>query len=310
MDSIEFKRRLLETGLLRKATNGWYRCQTCPYCGDTKWHMYLFVDIGRDSPVGYNCFKCHQKGLLKQDWLDYFGINLKVPYVKGRRRMQPNSTTEMIDDLIDPEKHSETIALGKEYIERRLGVIPTFNDLKAFQLVGDPAWYVRSYLDNDTWGLKDRIWFRMHNGGIAGRALSDNTSLRWRKRTPPNVVGGLYTVKCPVNTEQMINVCVCEGVVDAIGLYYHNFLQNAVYIACMGSDYVKGVSHALDMGVFGDSVCINVFKDSDVNRVVLPKSHTQLFRSVTVYRNSMAKDFGVKKEQIDLEKESYKECVR
>lgn len=302
MDILEFKRRLLDTGLFKKATNGWYSTKTCPYCGDMKNHMYVYIDPGSENPIGYNCFKCHSKGLMKQDFLDYYGIQMKVPYVKGRNRLQQNSPTEMIGDLIDPEKHAGTIMMCQEYFERRLGVVPSISDLKAFQLIGDPESFVRSYLGGESWGLKDRLWFLMSNGGMAGRSIDDNVSLRWRKRTRNDVKGGLYSIKSPIATDKPIIVCICEGVLDAIGLYYHCDIPNAAYIACMGSDYVNGVKYAIDMGVFGDSVTVHIYKDSDVNFVTIPKMYSQLFKSVSVYRNSMAKDFGVKQDMIELEK--------
>lgn len=304
MDIIEFKRRLLDTGLFMKTSgDGQYRCVTCPFCGDTKKHMYVKIVQGTDDPVVYRCFKCNSQGLMKQDWLDYFGIDLKIPPIKGRRRIQPNSTAEMIADLVDPEKHASMIEVAKEYINFRIGVIPTLNDLKAFQLIGDPFGYVQAYLGGDNWGLKDRVWFRMHNGSMAGRALNDDVSPRWRKRGGGSVPsGGLYVIKTPVNTEQTINICICEGVMDAIGLYYHNFLPNALYIACMGSDYGAGLRHALSMGVFGDSVCINIFRDSDVNLIQVSRYEARMFKSIVCYKNAIGKDFGVKKELIELEK--------
>ena len=302
MDILEFKRRLLDTGLFKKATNGWYSTKTCPYCGDMKNHMYVYIDPGSQNPIGYNCFKCHSKGLMKQDFLDYYGIQMKVPYVKGRNRLQQNSPTEMIGDLIDPDKHAGTIMMCQEYFERRLGVIPSMSDLKAFQLIGDPESFVRSYLGGDSWGLKDRLWFLMSNGGMAGRSIDDNVSLRWRKRTRNDVKGGIYSIKSPIATDKPIIVCICEGVMDAIGLYYHCDIQNAAYIACMGSDYVNGVKYAIDMGVFGDSVTVHIYKDSDVKFVTIPKMYSQLFKSTSVYRNSIGKDFGVKQDMIELEK--------
>ena len=142
----------------------------------------------------------------------------------------------------------------------------------------------------------------MNNGGIAGRSIDDNVSLRWRKRTREDMKGGVYTIKSPIATDKPIVVCIAEGILDAIGLFYHCDIPNAAYIACMGSDYVNGIKHAIDMGVFGDSVSVHIYKDSDVNFVKIPKMYSQLFKSVSVYRNSMAKDFGVKKELIELEK--------
>ena len=303
MDIYEFKQQLISTGLFKKVSgDGQYKCQTCPYCGDTKYHMYVKIKPGSDDPVLYKCFKCNSSGLLKQDWLDYFGIEMKVPPIKGRKRIRPNSSVDLNEPILDPVKDRGMIEMCREYFMKRLGVEPTMDELKAFQLIGNPFDYVKSYLGGDMWGLKDRLWFRMNNGCIAGRAVDDNVSLRWRKRSPAGMSAGLYSIKFPVDTCKPIIICICEGVLDAIGLYYHVSIPNAVYVACMGSDYAAGMRYAIDMGVFGDSVSVHIYKDADVNRVSVPMSYKRLFKSVNVYHNNLAKDYGVKRELIEIEK--------
>lgn len=305
----EFKRKLLDTGLFRKVSGkGQYRCQTCPYCGDMKNHMYVKIDQDSDEPVVYKCFKCAAAGILNQEWLDYFDITgIQLPKIKGLRRIQSSGVSTIIPELIDFDKDAEAIQIASAYIQKRVGVMPSKNDLKAFQVVGNVTNYVTAYLGGDMRGLKDRVWFRMANGNIAGRAIDDKNEFRWRKRnrtTGSDVVNcsGAYIIKNQVDQYEPINICICEGVFDAIGLYYHSGVRNAVFIACMGMDYQAGMKYALNMGIFGDSVNIRIFKDSNIDVVRLNPRWRNMFKNITVYHNSIGKDYGVPADQIEIER--------
>ena len=56
---LKYKEELLNTGLFRRVSEGQYVCKTCPFCGDTKSHMYVLIKLNDDTPVLYNCFKCN-----------------------------------------------------------------------------------------------------------------------------------------------------------------------------------------------------------------------------------------------------------
>ena len=113
---------------------------------------------------------------------------------------------------------------------------------------------------------------------------------------------GVYVIKRPIDPYQTINVCVCEGVMDAIGLYYHSDVNNTLIIACMGRGYLNGIKYAIDAGIFGDSVNVRIYKDSDVENVKIPMIHRMLFKSITIYQNTIGKDFGVPANQIEIER--------
>lgn len=306
----EFKRKLLDTGLFRKVSgDGQYVCKTCPFCGDTKSHMYVLIKQMDDTPVLYNCFKCNAKGVVNEQFISYFGIDdIPIPKIKGRRKIQPSGVSVALVDLLNLETDAGMIGTASEYLMKRVGVRPSVDDLKAFQLIGNPEDYVTAYLGGDTKGLKDRVWFRLSNGNMIGRSVIDDCRNRWKQR---NYVGqrsdgmngsGVYVIKRPLDTHQTINVCICEGVMDAVGLYYHGNISNPVLIGCMGRDYVKGLKYVIDLGIFGDSVNIRVYKDADVDHVRIPKQYSQLFKSISVYQNAIGKDYGVPGDQIQIEK--------
>lgn len=300
----EFKRKLLDTGLFRKVSGeGQYKCKTCPYCGDMHDHMYVLIKQQEDVPVLYKCFKCNASGILNEKFLDYFGIEgIDIPRLKGRKKIQMNGASAEVIDLLDVENDADMIRIASDYIEQRVGIRPSLDDLRAFQVIGNPVGYLKAYISDDTWGMKDRVWFRMNNGSMAGRSLDDGASQRWRKRTVVGTSGGLYSIKQSVSVDRPINICICEGVMDAIGLYYHANVMNAVFVACMGSMYEVGMAYALDAGIFGDSVNIRIYKDADIQQVRINRKYMRMFKSIGVYRNILGKDFGLKSDQIEIEK--------
>jgi hypothetical protein len=70
----------------------------------------------------------------------------------------------------------------------------------------------------------------------------------------------------------------------------------------MGKDYVKGIKYILNKGIFGKSVNIMIFKDKDVdiNKIYIPWTLKKMFKSVSIYENMMAKDFGVCESEYDV----------
>lgn len=304
MTNAEFKRKLLETGLFKKVSGkGQYVCKTCPFCGDMKWHMYVKIDQEDDQcPVLIDCKKCNYHGYMPQKFLDYFGLsNLDVPKYRGRRNIGGSGPAKQIA-LIDPNRDIMTIEAARSYIYERVGVMPTMQDLETFQLIGDPTGYVNAYLGGPTYGLQERVWFRLHNGYMIGRKFTDD-GLRWKKRTKDDKdTAGIYVMRGRIDTFETINVCICEGVMDAIGLYYHANIRNAIFIAVMGSNYTLGIKHVIRLGVFGYSVNVRIYKDNDIDVVRIRNCDRKMFKHVYVYHNAIGKDFGVPADQIEFEK--------
>ena len=304
----EFKEKLLSTGLFKATSGGsnWYRLKECPYCGDGKWHMYVCINLSSDDIVGYNCFKCNKKGIVNQKFLDHFGLNdLKLPTnVTGSRKIVGDGSVSNRVPTVNVNENDNIMGVCN-YINERVGHVPTLGELQAFQYVGNPKKYAMEYLGiDDINNIKNRYWFQMTNGNIIGRYGNDNTDMRWLKyRTNKCKSTGLYKIALPVNLSDEINVLISEGVMDSIGLYYnYHRSTNNIYISVMGKDYIKGVRYILNKGIFGKSVNIGIFKDKDVNinDIYVPYLLRRMFKSVNIYENMAAKDFGVCEAEYDI----------
>lgn len=302
---IEFKEFLLSTGLFKAVTgnNGWYRCKVCPYCGDAKWHLYVRIDLNDDSPVGYNCFKRNCKGVIDQRFLDFYGLEWKKGVPRGKRSRKVDHCDDALkEDVLGIDVNPDYVEKCRQYIFHRVGVLPTDDELRMFGVVGNVNGYVDSFLSGRINSYSRRCWFRCTNGQLIGRGFRDNEE--WMKFSGGlKLSRALYSIRKPFDILGNVNVCICEGVMDAIGLYYHGGIENAVYIACLGRDYMSGVKYILDKGIFGDSVMIRIYKDADVDRVEIDKFKCQFFKGVSVYVNAIGKDYGVHGDLIEIERE-------
>lgn len=302
----EFKERLLSTGLFKPVTgSNWYRVKECPYCGDIKWHMYVCINLSSDDAVGYNCFKCGSKGFMKPDFLKYYNLDLKMPNnVGGSRRIVADGKVSNKVPTVNVNENDNIDGIC-QYTYDRVGHTPTLGELQAFQFVGNPKKYAMEYLGiDDINNIRNRYWFQMTNGNIIGRFHNDNIDMRWLKyKTNKCKSTGLYKIAVPVDLGNEINVLITEGVYDSIGLYYNwRGSTNNIYISVMGKDYTKGIKYILNKGIFGKSVNILIFKDADVdiNSISVPYVLRKMFKSVSIYENMAAKDFGVWEREYDI----------
>lgn len=306
-DNYEFKLKLLNTGLFKRvSSDGWYRTKYCPYCGDSNKHMYLKISLNDESPVGVNCFKCNHKGLIDKTFLDSLGLNdVDIPKFKSKKKLQ-NEISDNVNTNIELLSQNDDISGIQQYIQDRIGVIPTFNELQMFQYIYNPINYINQISDKkiNINGFKNRYWFKLTNGNLSGR-YHDDTSERWKKC---NIFGnaniGLYVIRSGFNPEKEINVSISEGVFDAIGLYYHSNINNCIFISVQGKSYYSGIEYLIEKGIFGKSVSVGIYKDADVKTsdIKIYTEYRELFKNISIYENVIQKDYGYTKDQIKIQK--------
>lgn len=311
---FKFKQALLNTGLFRKTGsygNNQYTCD-CPFCGDTKRHMYVKIDLSDDSvPVLYNCFKCNEHGRINSEFLSGLNIiNLTIPKF-GRKKIDYNENLNT-NKKIEYFNINDTFEIDKgiEYIQSRINVTPTYDDMKMFGIISDPRMYYKDILDfkgNDNINLNQRVWFMMTNCGMIGRCHHDDKHIdRWKKINPNSskIKRGFYLFKKPFDLHSTINVVMCEGIMDCIGLYYnHDCGNNNIFIASLGTDYNSTLEYLINRGIFGASVSVKIFIDSnDVRNIYYDNIYDNLFKNISIYHNMASKDYGVPIDQYDIQK--------
>lgn len=305
MTILEFKRMLIDSGVLRPGGRGvWWHAKVCPFCGNNKWKFYLYININDDSSVGYDCKRCNCKSYsIDNTVLESLGfVNVDIPKFKGVKHVKRNGEYFNDVEILTPDMNIQKI---QNYIYSRIGVVPSFEDLKAFKYVGDPVRYLKMVSSEEFNPNKfiNRFCFKLTNGGLLCRYHNDSRN-RWITHSMSKNGSGLYTIITGVDPMKPINVCITEGIFDAIGLYYNLNLDNAVYIATCGTNYSKGLSYLIDKGFFGRSVSVGIYKDSDVDvtDIRYNRRYKRLFKSINVYENIIGHDYGCTKDKLEIHK--------
>lgn len=306
MDITSFKRMLIDNCGLRPGGKGvWWRAQYCPFCGNNKWKFYLYININDDSSVGYDCKRCNRKNyVIDQTILHSLGADgVDIPKFKNVNHVRQNGELFTDIELLPDETDISKI---QYYIQERLGITPTFDELKMFQYVADPIKYLKQVSSDEVDPNKfiNRFCFKLTNGGLTCRYHNDS-QMRWLKHSVIKNGGpGLYTIHKGINTRAPINVVIAEGVFDVIGLFYHGNIENGVFISVQGTNYASGIQYVLDKGIFGSTVSIGIYKDGNVSNpdIRYNKKYEKIFKSITIYENVIESDYGYPKDKIEIHK--------
>lgn len=309
MDNNDYKQALISSGILKKVPSRPHEYRAnCPYCGDSHYHLYLHIDLTTEEPVVYMCKRCpNVHGVLNDKLLTDLGLDIKIPKnVKGMKRLKVDTGVSETINLVTVD-HMDDIRGVCDYIEYRVGHRPTLEELQMFQYVGNPFRYVKDYLgDKNIEMLKNRHWFKLTNGNISGRIRDDKLSTyRWLMYRSTRIIkSGVYQMKTPIDVLKDINVCIFEGVMDGIGLYYnYKELDNCTYVGVCSKQYAKGMKYMINKGIFGDSVNIHIFKDPNVptKDIYIDSDMRKLFKNVFIYGNGDM-DYGVKPNLFNIRK--------
>jgi hypothetical protein len=299
------KTLLLESGVFKPKGGTLFLCQMCPHCGDNRSHVYAWINETNDEPARYYCHKCNESHAVGNVFLEHYGLtHIKIPRFRNRRIINPNQVKEI---KLDIDISDTTTIAACDYIQSRVGSYPTIEDLEKFRFIQNPVYYIREFLDNKVKLSPDRHWFQLNHGGMIGRYKNDDVEIRWLNLKPKTIQGkGIYQMKGGVDTIKPINVIIAEGVMDVIGLYYNYERDNNMYLAVLGSNYVTGLQHLLNIGIFGNHVNVRIFKDQGVTVKEIESKIDlcliELFGKIEIFRNVKAKDYGVTPQKLVIEK--------
>lgn len=307
MDVKEFKRFLIDRYPFKKATTPWYRVEHCPFCGNSKWKFYMNIDVTNDYAIRYFCFRCSAKGPLTTDILKAMGFeNLGLPNFKHSNGMITKYNEVEINESLLPNEQTDLTDI-QNYVKSRVGVIPTLDELRMFMYIPDPMRYAKMLSGSNANPniFKNRFWFKLTNGILSGRYIDDSAE-RWYKFTAVKRNGhGLYIINKPFDPTEPIHVCICEGVFDAIGLYYH-FIDkpNTLFISVQGTIYSAGLDYLINHGIFGSHITVGIYKDGNVQNYEIKYNfkYRKLFKSITIYENTIENDFGYPDDKIEIHK--------
>jgi len=313
----------------------------CPFCGDSEnishGHFYIHINLEDNSSMVYNCFKCPASGVITkdvsirlgiedEDILQDIGVLNKKAYNVNFKKI--NGEKILFFDYKQPDRIFYPEKL--KYVENRLGLKFSVGDLKTIKFIDSIKYFItvnkiKPFISENMINLLENnyVGFLSYgNSHILFRDITNKMKIAWFKfpitqKSRENRI--FYTVSSNINplTKDEINLNLCEGVMDAISIYYNirGNEENSVVAAVTGKYYEPIIRYFISLGLFGENVNLNIYADNDENfgkksnydtrinfyRKIL-KDIKLLFKSTNVYYNVKEKDCGYPKDKIVLEK--------
>ena len=343
MDSIEeFKLRLREELMLLQGSKPHldkHIMVRCPFCGDSVKHLdhgHMGVKINMDDDkdaIVYKCFRCDDSGLFRSKTLAELGIDdieLRASLDKYNSQCNKQGFGDIFsksyqkfdytipDNIIDINSVIPKI----EYLNNRLGIDANYKVYKSLNVVfSTPEFIIHNKINKITRTQdKMRIIHKDYVGFLTTRREliinRDITNTHKDLRYDVYKIHGgdenkytkLFTLpfRYDVMSTEQFDVHICEGTMDALGIYFNinnQLSDNNLYMAVCGSGFKAGVKYLIDRGIFGNNVNFHFYSDSDKD----PRFYKSLFKKtrkyvghIYLYYNKKAKDCGVPKNRIEL----------
>jgi len=295
------------SSIFQKVSNEQYKIR-CPFCGDsvTKSHAHMYLKCSSDlnEPILYHCFKCNVGGKVNQAFLDKLGVKIAIPETLAY--FNKLSSTKSKYDI--SEGYPNLNSPQYFYIRERLHCDFSMEELSKFRIAWDienlRECITNKIIKNTLPTNMDSISFYTDNNScLLTRFFNDD--IRWRKINlfPSN--RSFYSIRKELDLfSQNISVIIAEGVFDILSLYKNFYDENGVYIAALGSGYCDALDYAISLGLFGSSVKVNLYLDSDIDMKEIKfkmKKNKWLFKSISLFKNILDKDYGIPMERIRLE---------
>jgi len=289
----------------------------CIFCGDsqkklTDTHLYLKCSPDPMEPILFQCFKCNAHGKVDEKFLSLLGID--IPEFKSQEWQRYNKLPSL--KTVDTEIITGSVNLESDqvgYIEYRIGPGLTYEDYDKFKIV----WEIDSLLPYIT---TQRVKHTLPSNNDSISFLSDDKSMlltrffnpppnspEWKKsRLFPANKRSFYTIKATLNilSSETVYVNIAEGIFDILSIY-KNFPtgENSLYLAFLGRDYEMAIEYIIARGLIGGNIIVRVYSDADIEKKFLRyrlRKFKWLFQSITLFFNTLEKDFGLNVERIKL----------
>ena len=309
----------------------------CPYCGDSNknaysTNFYINIDKKSDSFLCYNCFRasCGASGIVDSEFLDRVGFT-KYECIRdiesyNKSRTKKGSVYKAfkhkeISNVIDMSADISNKKL--DYINNRLGLSLSFNDLYKLKInlnakrlfaineINIPKSVYYKIDDISNYGIS---FISMYNDYLITRDISKSGKLG-RRYINTNIFDNyddatkIYSIPTSIDllSPEPTVINIAEGAFDILGVYYNLNIdrkyRNQLFLAACGSGITKVIlKMVFQYGLF--DLKVNIFSDADVykdkyNKLKNLKKYLNKF-DVTIYYNSIGKDFGVKSDEIKL----------
>lgn len=312
----------------------------CKECGDSinprSAHMGIKLGLD-DSPLIYNCFKCHASGIITYEkllkWgiygdtdtmIELIGYNKRVLSMPKNRIFKDNEIYYLNNKFISEGRLSE---VKLKYINNRLGINLSYEDLLKNKIVLN-LWDLLNSNNINEYTRHVNIINQL-NDSFVGFISQDNAFVNMRNLTPGKVDRSIdkryinysmfnkydnsqkyFTIPASINmyNPRRIKLRISEGPFDILSVKYNLVKEeeHTIYSAITGSGYFNICQHFINtMKLI--NIEVHIYIDADIkDHIVFELANMLSVFQIPFYlhRNLCPgeKDFGVKinriKEQI------------
>lgn len=306
----------------------------CPFCGDSMKdlnhsHFSVKLNLKSDEPILFHCLRCDIGGILTPSILREFNVNnlqlnsgLLIYNKKAVNsiRKKLGIINNNLDFIVPTPRITDNTIMKKEYIENRLGLSFSIDELVKLKVVFSLGEFLKI---NDIISLTcNKEKAQMLHDDYVGFLTSKNEFINFRDVTGKNKRYNVYNIyknldntrkfytipnEIDLLTTDTIEINIAEGVFDILGIFYHikeGITKNNLYTAVCGAGYISVLKYWIQTGVF-DNVIINIYSDSDRYPSFYKNIKHDLddwIYDVKLYYNTLGKDYGVKKHQIEIKR--------
>ena len=309
----------------------------CPYCGDSsksEVHAHLYIKMNDDHAFPFYCQKCMASGLLDKNLLKDLGINnyelsSNLTSINKEAKTLEKRYRKNLNDNFSIRKLNTNKLIIPEYTNKSKKKLDYLNSRFSFNLT--PEEYINNYkviFSFKDFLLKNEIEYIMCSDymlkklikGYVGFLSADYNYIIFRNIEPNcekkyryynyqifdyDNSNKFYIVKDKINLLQpKIDVVLTEGIFDIIGVkeYFFKDAKNTIFSAVCGKGYNLVLNYLSRLGFM--DMNIHIFSDGDVPiekyKAMIKYSNAMKNNRITIYYNSIEKDYGIKLDRIKL----------
>lgn len=296
----------------------------CPYCGDSRKNpntAHLYIQM--QPPFQFYCQKCGSKGLFNEKTMrdfELYSSDIAMSIIEMDREYSKNNFSGRISyakknkHLENPVVESPTALNNLNYFNSRFQSNYTASFVQEkFKVVLDaPSFFSANNLHimSNQYDFVNAIGFIVSdNSHVVFRDTSNMQPRRYfNLLLDENNCNAekIYNIKSSISLmAPSVNLIITEGILDVIGLYNAGIghEDNTIMAAACGKGFNAVILKYLHLGFL--NLNVSIYSDSDVDR----KFYENLKRQspylkgmqMKLYYNRLGKDYGVPKDQIDLQ---------
>jgi hypothetical protein len=314
----------------------------CPYCGDSTndlTHAHFYIQTV--TPFKYFCQRCNVKGYISNKTLNDFDSDnaelgrefersvrhhLKDTSIGGDTLLSQLGKKKSLDEY---KEDTKAFAFKKRYMEKRLGVELSTDELKDMRVIMNYSRFIKAnncknlinHYDNPKYGHRLDLLSHLNKFSI-GFLSSDSNFVTFRHGKPytngkverryftenlnmPIEVGErTYFIKNDIDIlTPVLDVIMTEGIIDLQSVY-HNLYEgtqdsNMAFLAVCGKSYNLPLFNLRRLGFL--RMNLHIYSDSDVHlnyykKILDPRFFDKIY--VSYNEKEGEKDFGVPLDKI------------